>query len=172
MSTLEVKAIQAPTGYDLAMPAGHILQTVSSTLTSHPSTTSTSFTNTGLGATITPSSTSSKVLITVHTGAGISNGGYRVHFKIDGTTQTSVGNSGGSAIQGAGATGDRGGDSYTYDHVSFSFLDSPSTTSAKTYNVQFKSTNSSVTVYMNRTHSQDGNTNSSISTITLQEVAG
>ena len=28
MSTLEVKAIQAPTGYDLVMPAGHILQVV------------------------------------------------------------------------------------------------------------------------------------------------
>ena len=29
MSTLEVKAIQAPTGYDLVMPAGAIIQTVS-----------------------------------------------------------------------------------------------------------------------------------------------
>ena len=29
MSTLEVKAIQAPTGYDLQMPAGHIVQVVS-----------------------------------------------------------------------------------------------------------------------------------------------
>ena len=28
MSTLEVKAIQAPTGYDLDMPAGHIVQVV------------------------------------------------------------------------------------------------------------------------------------------------
>ena len=31
MSTLEVKAIQAPTGYDLQMPAGHILQVVNLT---------------------------------------------------------------------------------------------------------------------------------------------
>ena len=31
MSTLEVKAIQAPSGYNLAMPAGHILQTVQAT---------------------------------------------------------------------------------------------------------------------------------------------
>ena len=28
MSTLEVKGIQAPAGYNLAMPAGHIVQTV------------------------------------------------------------------------------------------------------------------------------------------------
>jgi len=34
MSTLEVKAIQAPTGYNLAMPAGHILQTVNTHTTS------------------------------------------------------------------------------------------------------------------------------------------
>ena len=172
MSTLTVKAIAAPVGYNLAMPTGHILQTVSSTLTSHPSTTSTSFTNTGLAATITPSSTSNKVLITVNTGGGISNGGYRVHFKIDGTVVTSVGDAGGSAVQGAGATGDRGSDAYMYGTVSFSFLDSPNTTSAKTYNVQFKTTSGSVTVYMNRSSSQDGNTNSSISTITLQEVVG
>ena len=34
MSTLEVKAIQAPSGYKLAMPAGHIVQTVNTTTTS------------------------------------------------------------------------------------------------------------------------------------------
>ncbi len=46
MSTLEVKAIQAPTGYDLDMPAGHIVQVVSSTLSSTVAiTTNTSFTN-------------------------------------------------------------------------------------------------------------------------------
>ena len=28
MSTLEVKAIQAPSGFDLDMPAGHIVQVV------------------------------------------------------------------------------------------------------------------------------------------------
>ena len=58
MSTLEVKAIQAPTGYNLAMPAGHILQVVNFVNTSMPNTTSTSYVDMGLQASITPSSTS------------------------------------------------------------------------------------------------------------------
>ncbi len=153
-----------------AIDVGKVGQVVSSTLTSHPSTTSTSFTNTGLTATITPSSTSSKILILVNTGGGISDGGYRVMFRLDGTVGTSVGNAGNNAVQTSGATGDRGADSYTYQSVSFSFLDSPNTTSAKTYNVQFLTTNGNATVYMNRSHSQDENTNSSISTITLTEI--
>ena len=164
MSLIKLNNNSIATGF------GKVGQVVSSTLTSHPSTTSTSFTNTGLTATITPSSTSSKILITVNTGGGISDGGYRVMFRLDGTVGTSVGNAGGNAVQTSGATGDRGADSYTYQSVSFSFLDSPNTTSAKTYNVQFMTTNSNATVYMNRTHSQDSNTNSSISTITLREI--
>ena len=43
MSTLEVKAIQAPTGFDLQMPAGHIVQTVQSTYATQTSSTSSSF---------------------------------------------------------------------------------------------------------------------------------
>ena len=63
MSTLEVKAIQAPTGYKLAMPAGHILQVVSADYVTEGNSTSTSFVSIGLTATITPSTTSSKIII-------------------------------------------------------------------------------------------------------------
>ena len=63
MSTLEVKAIQAPTGFDLQMPAGHIVQTVQSTYATQTSSTSSSFVATGLTASITPSSTANKILI-------------------------------------------------------------------------------------------------------------
>ena len=69
MSTLEVKAIQAPTGYDLDMPAGHILQIVQDTHGAEQNSTSTTFADTGLTATITPKFASSKILICVqHTG--------------------------------------------------------------------------------------------------------
>jgi len=69
MSTLEVKAIQAPTGYDLQMPAGHILQTVTQTYSTPTSINSTSFTSTGLTKSITPTSTSSKILVIVNLAA-------------------------------------------------------------------------------------------------------
>ena len=67
MSTLEVKAIKAPTGYDLQMPAGHILQVVSATKTDTQVISSSSFVDiTGLSATITPSSSSNKIFVSVN----------------------------------------------------------------------------------------------------------
>ena len=54
---------------DVVFPAGHVLQVVSTTKTDFFSTTSTTYVDvTGLSATITPSSTSSKILVSV-TGA-------------------------------------------------------------------------------------------------------
>ena len=67
MSTLEVKAIQAPTGYDLQMPAGHILQVVEGSSTTDVTITSTgTWTDTGLTATITPKFNNSKILVIQH----------------------------------------------------------------------------------------------------------
>ena len=57
MSTLEVKAIQAPTGYDLQMPAGHIVQVVNGNTSTAVTTTSAgTWVDTGISATITPTS--------------------------------------------------------------------------------------------------------------------
>tara|TARA_R110002074_G_C12008103_1_gene615039 strand:- start:42 stop:530 length:489 start_codon:yes stop_codon:yes gene_type:complete len=68
MSTLEVKAIQAPTGYNLDMPAGHIVQTVE---TSSISETNVSNASTGTSATewfnttITPKKSGNKLICLV-----------------------------------------------------------------------------------------------------------
>ena len=59
MSTLEVKGIQAPAGYNLAMPAGHIVQTVNTQTTSTIVGT--------LTVNITPKSATNKLLINVVT---------------------------------------------------------------------------------------------------------
>ena len=65
MSTLEVKAIQAPTGFDLDMPAGHIVQVQSSTYqpSSSVTFTSTSYVNTGVSQVITPKKAGNKILV-------------------------------------------------------------------------------------------------------------
>ena len=63
MSTLEVKAIQAPTGYDLQMPAGHILQVLQDEHSDKASTTSASYQDIPLSVTITPKFASSKILV-------------------------------------------------------------------------------------------------------------
>ena len=66
MSTLEVKAIQAPSGFELEMPTGHIVQSVSSSYAptgSDVTITATSYTDSGLSATITPKASGNKIII-------------------------------------------------------------------------------------------------------------
>ena len=164
MSTLEVKAIQAPTGYKLAMPAGHILQVVSTTESTSYSTTTNDFSAraTGLSATITPSSTSSKILITINANMGFqyntSYGKTAIYRSISGGASTNnlTGESGGFGNMGDGA--------YQFSNT-ISYLDSPSSTSAITYSLTFgHSAGTAGTIYIGA--------NDASSTITLMEVAG
>ena len=159
MSTLEVKAIAAPTGHKLAMPAGHILQTVSVSSASEEVTTSTSFVAlSGLTASITPSSTSSKIFVIFDVPLYQDNSGQQSAIQLfRGTTSgTALGNGtwGFGALYSSG-TGILG-------NVNGNYLDSPNTTSSQTYTLAQR---------------VDGGTgkamiNSARGTITLQEIAG
>jgi hypothetical protein len=132
---------------------------------------------TGLAATITPSSTSSKVFVVVNLG------------RVDGSTATGIAfqlKRDSTVIGGGTVVGSR---LSTFMSLSSSpgidaarapsanFLDSPSTTSAVTYSVEgYNDVAGSRTFYINRSHT-DGNsataTNSRASSnITLMEVAG
>jgi hypothetical protein len=162
MSTLEVKAIQAPTGYKLAMPTGHILQVVNYRSTAHnTATTSTSFVDTGMSATITPSSTSSKILVVANINGLYKHGAdYAVSTRLlRGSTDIGVIESMNS-YTGSSATGTGG--------ASVSYLDSPNTNSAVTYKIQFASTTGGEVKINMRWNS----TYTTQSTITLMEVAG
>jgi hypothetical protein len=122
-----------------ALPAsGKVLQVVAATNTTQVSSTSTTYADTGLSATITPTSSSSKILVILtqsllvdRAAAGVFA---RLQFLRDSTVLQEF--SGGSHKQRWGAefsgvtyTGLRGSDSFQY-------LDSPSTTSATTYKMQ------------------------------------
>ena len=52
------------------------------------------------------------------------------------------------------------------------FQDSPNSTSQQTYALQFKSTESNTTVYLNRSGFEDSNTGRSIAHITALEIKG
>jgi len=178
MSTLEVKGIQAPTGYKLAMPTGHILQTVSTTKTDTWTYTGANFQDvTGLAATITPMSTSSKILVQVHVNfSGTLR--YWGAILLRGSTQIGGGTAEGnrpSVSVSSEANQDETNDEYIMRNSSFSFLDSPSTTSATTYKVQIGNTHeTNSTVFVNRSEN-DSNAaygHRGSSTITLMEVAG
>jgi hypothetical protein len=156
-----------------ASGGGKVLQVVSAIKTDTSSTTSSSYGDvSGLSVSITPSSASNKILIISALNIGHSNAVHRTHVRLTGGNSTTyVGASAGGAYQTAGSFTTRAStDSYTQQMGTLVFLDSPATTSAITYKVQFLS--SSDTAYINRTGTLDGNTGNGASTITVMEIAG
>jgi len=148
------------------LPTGTVLQVVSTTKTDPFSTNSTSFTDvTGLSATITPRSTSSKIYVSISFIYGTTDATAAQDFNLarDGVAIAQADTGGireGTFLPYTASASARGGGSIT-------FLDSPSTTSTLVYNLQAKSQTGN-TVYVNRGASDVR----SVSTITLMEIAG
>ena len=152
---------------------GAILQVVSTTKTDTFTLASTTFTEiTGLTATITPTSATSKILVNVSV-SNSSNLNSMAHFLrlMRGVTAIGIGDAAGSRIQATTLRMGAGGGTLGFAS-NFQFLDSPSSTSALTYSVQVRGENAN-TLGINRTvDDNDSNTHSrGISTITLMEVA-
>ena len=147
--------------------SGGILQVVSTTKTDTFTTSSTSFVDvTGLSATITPRSTSSKILVQVTVSGAGTNGSTNAVFQLlRGSTPIAVGDAPTpfTAQISAGPSVDN------MWNAAPSHLDSPATTSSTTYKIQFRSINGASPSYINRAATQLG---TSISSITLIEVAG
>ena len=140
-----------------ALPTGSVLQVVNATTSTAVLSTSSTFADTGLTASITPTSSSSKILVLIsQNGVGKTSNDTRVQIRLlRGASQIVyiedlAGFTANSNTSGVGG-------------VSLCFLDSPATTSSTTYKTQFAS-NANV-----------GNANvqwnSSTSTITLMEIA-
>ena len=141
-------------------PAGSVLQVVNVTYSTETSNSTSTYADTGLTASITPSSTSSKILVLVNqAGVGKYTGNILSAVSVKllrnstdictfavtiGYTQTSSFNLGFSSTT--------------------SYLDSPSTTSSVTYKTQFANGQNAASVRVQ--------TDSSTSTITLIEVKG
>ena len=142
------------------MPTGSVLQVVQDTHGAEQNSTSTTFADTGLTATITPSFTSSKILVCVqHTGCakygGSGNNGLSVSLFRGSTNIAKISERAAyDATTGYNWIGGLGTD----------YSDSPNTTSATTYKTQYKTRVSGSTVRLNDEHT--------ISSITLMEIAG
>ena len=146
--------------------SGKVLQVVQAVKTDIFTTASTTFVDvTGFNATITPSSTSSKILILATTSSSASTtGGLVVYNLLRGSTNISQpdttpafnGTMGSFASNAVGSI----------IPTTINFLDSPSTTSATTYKIQLR-TNSG-TCYLNGRSVGDS---AFTSTLTLMEVA-
>ncbi len=141
-----------------ALPTGSVLQVVSATINSENSTTSTSFVSTGLSVSITPTSSTSRVVVLVNGCSFGVSGTAEGYWTVD-RAGTNIGNGNG----GFGRTWNAGVANFTFTPAAISYLDSPATTSSITYTVQFRQTNAAQFVYIS-----GGNGRSSI---TLMEIA-
>ena len=127
---------------------------------------------TGLSASITPSSSSNKVLVmfTVHIGQN-SGGSANAYININrGGSDIFIGNASGSRTRGTSSVGMDMNSQYTLKIATQTFLDSPSTTSATTYKLRAGGF-SSRTFHINRTIVDAAEGNTATSTLTLMEVS-
>ena len=155
--------------------SGKVLQVVSAVKTDTFETTSQTYVAvTGLSASITPSATSSKVLI--HVVISMGSGSYTAHYTLRRGSSTDL-LIGDSASNRARVTAvPNPGDTDTLrklDSVPTVFLDSPNTTSATTYQPYIKCRSSGHTIFVNR-NANDNDASSYdprvTSTITLMEI--
>ena len=148
------------TGIKWATPAaGKIIQVIQSTYTTQVTSTSSTFADTGLSATITPTLSTSSILVFVEQNFGKDGGDTYARSKLVRGSTTLIYT---AVIQNATSS------SVTIFGQSNSsvYLDSPATTSATTYKTQFQNASGSGTVYFN----QGSGGFSPTSTLTLMEI--
>jgi len=149
-----------------------VLQTVSAFKSDTSSSSSLTFADvTGLSVSITPSTTASKILVmpNVQWGAQTSTNIYLKLFR----DATEIAQGDAAATRTRVFASARAVDQFDAGTLSTSFLDSPATTSAITYKVQFASFAAGSFVYVNRTHDDANNAGRPRmgSTLTVMEIA-
>lgn len=149
-------------------PTGTVLQVVQGSYATYASTSSTSLVSTGLTASITPSSATSKILVLVNPSIAISYGSANTATIILQITRSGTQVFYQERALALNAGLGSGSIIYTSASVGLSVLDSPATTSSITYTLNYAVNNASVSARIN-----DYNTGVSVvgSTITLMEIA-
>jgi hypothetical protein len=141
-----------------ALPAGSVLQVVNATNATMTSNASNTFADTGLTATITPSLTSSKILVLVSQNGvyadGANNLGIGLYLLRGATNIYKMGDR---------TAGDKPSGPLSIGSVSGNYLDSPATTSATTYKTQFNAISSTSGAYVQ--------VYGAVSSIILMEIA-
>ena len=153
------------TGLAYAAPAaggGKLLQVVSGTLTASTSTNSTSYSDTGLSATITPSAATSKIMILLNAPgaaayAGTNQTDVRGLFRLLRTSTTI--NAGTIGIYNQASAS-----SQNHTPPYFAYVDSPNTTSATTYKITYRSISASIDFYF------QGLVTDSVASLILMEI--
>ena len=146
------------------------LQVVKTDTYTHSSNTYTDLT--GITLDITPSATSSKILVMTQLSMAVDNGGQPGLKLLRDSTALNLGAAASSRIQSTTTYFTEA--TWEMMPVSISYLDSPSSTSALTYKVQGRTAGSGNTLYLNRS-ALDSDSDSYYragSSLTLMEIAG
>ena len=159
---------------------GKILQVVQTVKTDTTSISSATYADlSGLTATITPASTSNKILVSFVLQYGGSNNSYVAFKAYRGSTLLPVGTTGTGNMTNASFGGfqEQGNSQFGVQTAAWQYLDSPSSTSALTYKLQWSSVyqpGGTYQIYLNRPYNADNNAYNifGVSSVTAQEVAG
>ena len=151
---------------------GKILQVVSTTKTDTASSSSSSFADiSGMAVTITPSATSSKIYLTGYVHLGINDARYSIYLKFTGGNTASYIGDAATGVECANHVRmSNANSSYEQESSPLMYLDSPNTTSAITYQLQW-AIQDSQTAYLNRAYTLDADRGNTASTLTAMEVA-
>jgi hypothetical protein len=173
--TVNDNIISMPSGHSLYAP-GHVVQVVQSVKTDTTTITAATYQDiSDLAVSITPSSATSKILVFTQVGAGyvgVESGKGLSLFR--GSTNLFVPASAGSRVA-VGFAGTQTPSPGEIDVVSFSFIDSPNTTSSTTYSVKglvnVVFAGNSLFINRSRTDTDSVGFSRTISTITVMEIA-
>ena len=167
MSTLSVDTIQGQTtAANVKLPAGAVLQTKQTIFSTVESISSTSFTNSSVTVNITPKYSTSKIRVTITGYFGMNFWHASPYLRLNRDSTTISNNE--IAIWPR-VQYDSTRDSESCVPCVMDILDSPSTTNAVTYTLQFRTSHSSYPLLVNR---RNASTDAlAQSTITVMEIA-
>jgi hypothetical protein len=140
-----------------SLPTGSVLQVVNATTTTNTVTTSSTYQATSLTASITPTSATSKVLVTF-SGVAATTGPCDHYSTIFRNGSNILPANGGPHVWYSAL----GGAATMYWQVAYNYLDSPASTSAQTYTIYIKNDNNTNTIQFGATYT---------AVITLMEIA-
>ena len=173
--TTGVSLVQDGVITDANLPAGSVLQVVSATKTDTFASSSTngSYDVTGLSVSITPSSTSSKVLVLSQINYDVNSTSRGGFLLTRDSTNVFIADSSGSRDRQTVCVNGNGRGNNLNGTANITYLDSPSSTSALTYKIR-ADVRDSAAIFVNRSY---GNSDAATvcvgtSSITVMEIAG
>tara|TARA_B100000123_G_scaffold198551_1_gene148962 strand:+ start:481 stop:1023 length:543 start_codon:yes stop_codon:yes gene_type:complete len=180
MSTLFVDTINEKTTNNGVEIPGHVINVQSVNFSGTQTSTSSSFTDvTNLSITMTPKSSSSKFFVSCSMAVGCDAHFVYLRLVRNGVALQTPDDTGSnrSTSHFSYATDVIGSSAYIILHLPAQHLDSPNTTSAVTYKVQFATrSDTSMSAHINRTHRNLDNSGgydaNGVSTLTVMEIGG